>query len=95
MIPLLLFGILSGCFLSILVGIIGSNRRIGFGWAFIISAIFTPLIGLIITLISDPLPYGVEKRWGCLATLFGILGFIMLIPIILALLGVSLAALTL
>ena len=27
-----IFGILSGCFLAVLVGIIGSHRRIGFGW---------------------------------------------------------------
>ena len=37
-----IFGILSGCFLAVLVGIIGSHRRIGFGWAFLISLIFTP-----------------------------------------------------
>ena len=30
-----IFGILSGCFLAVLVGIIGSHRRIGFGWAFL------------------------------------------------------------
>ena len=41
-----IFGILSGCFLAVLVGIIGSHRRIGFGWAFLISLIFTPLAGL-------------------------------------------------
>lgn len=73
----LLFGILSGCFLAILVGILGSRRRIGFGWAFLISLIFTPLVGLIITLITDPLPGG-EKRWGCIGTLVAILGFLFL-----------------
>ena len=41
----LIFGLLSGCFLSVLVGIIGSRRRIGFGWAFLLSVIFTPLVG--------------------------------------------------
>ena len=29
----LFFGLMSGCFLSVLVGIVGSKRRIGFGWA--------------------------------------------------------------
>ena len=53
-----IFGILSGCFLAVLVGIIGSHRRIGFGWAFLISLIFTPLVGLIVALLTDPLPGG-------------------------------------
>lgn len=56
------FGILSGCLLSVLVGIIGSSRRIGFGWAFLISLIFTPLVGLIVALLTDPLPGG-DRRW--------------------------------
>ncbi len=89
---LLLFGALSGCFLSILIGMIGSNRRIGFGWAFLISFIFTPLIGLIVVLLSETLPYGAERKWGCLGVLFGILGLLMLIPIIMALMGLSMAA---
>ena len=33
----LFFGLMSGCFLSVLVGIVGSKRRIGFGWAFLAS----------------------------------------------------------
>lgn len=71
---LLIFGLLTGTALCALVGIVGSRRRLGFGWTFIISLIFTPLIGLIAALISDPLPSG-EKRWGCLATIVGILTF--------------------
>ena len=62
-----IFGILSGCFLAVLVGIIGSHRRIGFGWAFLISLIFTPLVGLIVALLTDPLPGG-GQRWGCVGT---------------------------
>ncbi len=69
---LLIFGLLTGTALCALVGILGSRRRLGFGWTFIISLIFTPLIGLIAALISDPLPSG-EKRWGCLATIIGVL----------------------
>ena len=48
----LIFGLLSGCFLSVLVGIIGSRRRIGFGWAFLLSVIFTPLVGLVIAVLG-------------------------------------------
>lgn len=65
---LIIFGLLTGSLLSILVGLVGSRRRLGFGWTFILSVVFTPLIGLIFALISDPLPEG-ERRWGCVATL--------------------------
>lgn len=90
----LLFGILGGCFLSVLVGIIGSRRRIGFGWAFLLSLLFTPLVGLIIALVSDPLPGG-ESRWGCLGFLVALLGLIFLVLFLLLLLsgGALLAAL--
>ena len=66
-----IFGILSGCFLAVLVGIIGSHRRIGFGWAFLISLIFT----LIVALLTDPLPGG-GQRWGCVGTVVAILGLL-------------------
>ena len=70
----LLFGLLSGCLLAVLVGIIGSRRRIGFGLAFLLSLIFTPLVGLIITLLTDPLPGG-DQRWGCIGTFIaGVIG---------------------
>ena len=72
------FGLLSGCLLSVLVGLVGSNRRIGFGWSFLISLIFTPLVGLICTLLSDPLPCG-EKRWGCIGTVVAVLGVVFLV----------------
>ena len=72
-----LFGILSGCFLAVLVGIIGSHRRIGFGWAFLISVIFTPLVGLIVALLTDPLPGG-DQRWGCIGTFVAVLGMLFL-----------------
>lgn len=38
--------------LSALVGQLGSNRNIGFGWSFALSLFFSPIIGLIITLFS-------------------------------------------
>lgn len=69
---LLLFGFFTGSLLSVLVGLIGSHRRIGFGWGFLLSAVFTPLVGLICVLLSDQLPDG-SRRWGCLGTILGIL----------------------
>ena len=80
----MLFGLLSGSLLSVLVGIIGSPRRIGFGWAFLLSLIFTPLVGLIITLVSDPLPGG-EQRWGCIGTVVAFLGLLSLVIFLLLL----------
>ena len=90
----LVFGLLSGCFLSVLVGIIGSRRRIGFGWAFLISVIFTPLVGLIVALLTDPLPGG-DQRWGCIGTFIAVLGMLFLAVFLLMLLtgGALIAAL--
>lgn len=82
----ILFGLLGGCFLSVLVGIIGSRRRIGFGWAFLVSVIFTPLVGLIVALLTDPLPGG-EQRWGCIGTVAAVLGFVFLALFVLLLLS--------
>ena len=62
---MLIAALFMGCFVDALVGLIGSRRRIGFGWAFFLSLIFTPVVGLIFTLISEPLPAG-QSRWGCL-----------------------------
>ena len=69
----LLFGLLSGCLLAVLVGIIGSR----FGLAFLLSLIFTPLVGLIITLLTDPLSGG-DQRWGCIGTFIAVLGLLCL-----------------
>ncbi len=83
----LLFGLFGDCLLSVLVGLIGSHRKIGFGWAFLASLFFTPFIGLLITLLSDSLP-GEDQRWGCLGTLIALLGVACLVIFLLALLGV-------
>lgn len=91
-VPVLLFGLLSGSLLSVLVGIIGSHRRIGFGWAFLLSLIFTPLVGLIITLVSEPLPGG-EQRWGCIGTVVAFLGLLSLVIFLLLLFAGGMAAL--
>ncbi len=37
---------------SALVGLVGKNRKIGFGWSFVLSLFLSPIIGLIITLFS-------------------------------------------
>ena len=90
----LVYGLLSGCFLSVLVGIIGSRRRIGFGWAFLLSVIFTPLVGLVVALLTDPLPGG-DQRWGCIGTFVAVLGMLFLAAFLLLLLtgGALIAAL--
>ena len=84
---LIIFGLLSGALINILIGIIGSRRNIGFGWAFLLSIIFTPVVGLLITLISDPLPVG-ERRWGCIANLILICAILSFVLFVLALAGV-------
>jgi len=66
--------------LSALVGILGSRRSIGFGWAFLLSAIFTPIVGLIAVLLSDKLPDG-DRKWGCIAPFFIIIAIIIIISL--------------
>ena len=83
----LFFGLMSGCFLSVLVGIVGSKRRIGFGWAFLASLLLTPLVGLLLALISDPLPVGTDRGLGCIGTLFGVLGLLFLVAFLFLLLA--------
>lgn len=87
MFSILTFGLLSGyLLLDVLVGLIGSRRRIGFGWAFIISVLFSPIVGLIVALITPSLPVGVEPKYGCLGRTFGCLGSILLVIIVAAIL---------
>lgn len=83
---LILFGLLSGSLFSVLIGILGAGRKIGFGWAFILSLLLTPLGGLICVLISDPLPAG-ERKWGCLANLILVGAIVTLVMFVLAVLG--------
>lgn len=79
MIGIVIFAIFSGVLLNILVGLVGSRRNIGFGWAFIISLLTTPIIGLIITLLSNPLPQEAAPKYGCLGHTFNFLGIVILI----------------
>lgn len=69
---LIIYGILSSSLVSVLVGLLGARRRIGFGWAYLLSILTTPLIGLIITLLFDKLPEG-ERKWGCLGMILAII----------------------
>lgn len=84
---LIIFGIITGSLLSVLVGLIGSRRRIGFGWTFLLSVVFTPVVGIIAVLLSQPLPNG-DKKWGCLGSILGFLALFLVIVLVLSLLGV-------
>ena len=74
MVSILIFAVILGVGVDALIGLIGSRRNIGFGWAFIISLLFTPLIGLIAVLLSEQLPAGSEPKYGLLGYSFGCLG---------------------
>ena len=82
---LFLYGLLAGCLFVIIVGLIGSHRRIGFGWAFLLSVAASPIIGLIVTLCTPKLETK-ERKWGCLGTLIGIMMLVLLIVVVLMLL---------
>ncbi len=69
---------LFGCLLPALVGYVGSRRHIGFGWAFLLSLLFTPIVGLICCLLSDPLPAGSEPRMGCIGGCLSMFGLLLL-----------------
>jgi len=79
---LILYGLISSSLVSILVGLLGARRRIGFGWAYLLSILTTPFIGLIITLLFDKLPDG-ERKWGCLGILMAIvvIGFLIMLAL--------------
>ena len=83
---IIIFALASGLLLDVLVGFLGSRRNIGFGRAFILSAIFTPLVGFILVLLSERLPEGSEPKYGCLGYTFGLLGAILMVLIVTAVL---------
>lgn len=87
MVLVLIFALLSGCFLAALVGMLGRRRTIGFGWPFVLSLVFTPLVGLIIVLLSEELPDGQKKGLGCIGGIMAFLGFLCLLVFLLMLLG--------
>ena len=78
----LIFGLLGGCLLAVIVGLFGSRRRIGFGWAFLLSVCFSPLIGLIVTLCTPKLP-DKDRKWGCIG---GLIGFFVIAALVVLLL---------
>ncbi|MBE6196787.1 MAG: hypothetical protein E7137_06800 [Rikenellaceae bacterium] len=78
MITLVLGALLFGCLLPALVGWLGSRRELGFGWTFLISLIFTPLVGLIFVLLSPPLPAGSEPKMGCIGGCLSLAGLLFL-----------------
>ena len=88
---LLIFGLLSDTFLAVLVGLVGARRRIGFGWTFFFSVLFTPFVGLIIALLSDKLPDG-ERNWGCLGSILAIITIALLVFLAMMILGAAAAA---
>lgn len=59
----IVLGILTWFLLSVVIGLVGSRRKIGFAWTLILSLILTPVVGLIAALTSPKLPHGDEK-WG-------------------------------
>ena len=81
MIPILICAVVFGVGVDVVIGLLGSRRNIGFGWAFIISVLFTPLIGLIAVLLSERLPQGSEPKYGILGLSFGCLGAVFMILI--------------
>ena len=52
----IVIGIIANLFLSHLVGKNGENRQIGYGTSFLVSFLFSPLIGLLLVLTSKELP---------------------------------------
>ena len=87
---LLVFGLLSDSFLAALVGLLGARRRIGFGWAFFLSVLFTPFVGLIVCLLSDKLPDGARKG-GCLGSVLASLTIALFVFLALMVIGVAAA----
>lgn len=85
---LTIYGIFGSCLLSVLVGLIGSHRKIGFGWTFFLSVLLSPLLGLVFALISKKLPKG-ERRWGILGAILAVLTVIFIILFVVYVLGIA------
>ena len=80
----LVFGLVTGSLLAVIVGLVGSRRRIGFGWAFLISVCLSPLVGLIVTLCTPKLPDR-DRKWGCIGGLIGLLVIAVLVALLILL----------
>jgi|MEHZ01.5.fsa_nt_MEHZ011426568.1_6 hypothetical protein len=47
---------------SLIIGFLGTNRRLGFVGTFLVSLLFTPIIGLVVLLASDLRPRELRRR---------------------------------
>lgn len=77
----IILGLLTGTLLAAIVGLIGSHRTIGFGWAFLLSVVFSPLIGLIVTLFFQKLPDR-NRKWGCFGALIGFIVLLLVLVLV-------------
>ena len=80
---LIIFGLLTGTLLSVIVGLFGARRQIGFILTFIISLLLTPIAGIIVVLLS-------EKRqgppdYGCFGRAMSVFGLVSILLILLML----------
>lgn len=87
---LLIFGLCSNTLLSVIIGLFGAHRRIGFGWTFLLSVLLTPLAGIIAVLVSEKLPEQ-EKKWGCVGTILALMVILTMLIIGVVLIGVAMA----
>lgn len=49
--------------ISALVALVGTNRKIGYGWSFVLCLLLSPLIGFLIIILSKKV-YNVEESNG-------------------------------
>ena len=77
----IILGLLTGTLLAAIVGLIGSHRNIGFGWAFLLSVLFSPLIGLIVTLCTQKLP-DENRKWGCFGAIIGFIALFLVLVLV-------------
>ncbi|MCG5241253.1 hypothetical protein ACIU1J_22065 [Azospirillum doebereinerae] len=49
-------------FLSVVVALLGRNKRFGFVGNFLVSFLFSPLVGVIVLLASDDRPGRIDRR---------------------------------
>ena len=83
---LLIYGLCTNTLLSVIVGLFGAKREIGFGWTFLISVVLSPIIGIVAVLVSEKLS-GNQKKWGCLGILLGGIVIVAALLVGLAILG--------
>lgn len=90
MITIIIGALIMGCFLPALVGWLGSRHEIGFGWAFLLSLLFTPLVGLLVVLLSNRLPAGAPAKTGCIGGCLSLVGLLVVGFVVMLLLALLL-----